>query len=257
MSGQPYLKFFPTDWQGDECVALLSLAARGLWWEMLLIIHKAGGYLRTNGRALSEPELARMVRADTSEVAALIEELETAGVFSRDDAGTIFSRRILRDLKKAEADKSNGKLGGNPLLKRVVKGRVKRPVNGEVKPHGARPESTSDFLTEEEEGDDRASPRDADGCAVLSAAPPSTDDDKEESQKEIKSLLGRVETEFPPLQRNRIVGRLEVVHDPAAYLHRCLASKGYRDHKPRAVVDAETLEMRHRIELIRQRKAAQ
>jgi hypothetical protein len=66
-------------------------------------------------------------------------ELAEAGVFSLDDDGTIFSRRMRKDIAKAETDKANGKKGGNP----AVKGGVNPLVNGEdkaQKPEDQRPD---------------------------------------------------------------------------------------------------------------------
>ena len=41
-------------------------------------------------------------------------------MFSRDEDGTIYSRRMRRDIVKAERDQANGRGGGNPNLKRGV-----------------------------------------------------------------------------------------------------------------------------------------
>jgi hypothetical protein len=118
MSG-PWLKFYPTDWRADPALRMCSLAARGLWMEMLCIMHEATPYgsLRVNGRAVTDRQLAALAGGD---VDGLLAELEDAGVFSREDDGTIFSRRMQRDAEKAAKDKANGKGGGNPSLKRGV-----------------------------------------------------------------------------------------------------------------------------------------
>ncbi|WP_419905064.1 hypothetical protein [Kiloniella sp.] len=46
----------------------------------------------------------------------MLGELEEAGVFSRDRKGRLYSRRMLRDLKKAGVAQKNGRRGGNPSL---------------------------------------------------------------------------------------------------------------------------------------------
>lgn len=114
----PWLKFYPSDWRSDPALRMCSIGARGLWMEMLCVMHENGGELSVNGKGLSLKQLATL--AGCPDVDALIEELEDAGVFSRRDDGTIYSRRMIRDAEKAEQDKANGRKGGNPDLKPVV-----------------------------------------------------------------------------------------------------------------------------------------
>jgi hypothetical protein len=114
----PWMKFFPADWRADPALRMCSLAARGLWMEMLSIMHEADprGSLLINGNTISAKQLASLCGATLRETIALLTELEAAGVFSRADDGTIFSRRMKRDDEKAARDKTNGKAGGNPRL---------------------------------------------------------------------------------------------------------------------------------------------
>ena len=125
---QPWLKFFPSDWRADPMLRVCSLAARGLWIEMLCLMHEARphGSLLVNARPVSAAQLANLVGATPAEVEGYLAELEEAGVFSRDDDGALDSRRMRRDAAKARADRDNGKAGGNPALK----ARVKTVVNG-------------------------------------------------------------------------------------------------------------------------------
>ncbi|WP_052741707.1 cyclic nucleotide-binding domain-containing protein [Kiloniella litopenaei] len=95
---------------------LCSLAARGLWLEMICIMHEAGGYLEINGSNVTTSALASLSGSTPEEVTALLGELEEAGVFSRDRKGRLYSRRMLRDLKKSSVARSNGRKGGNPSL---------------------------------------------------------------------------------------------------------------------------------------------
>ncbi|WP_421784191.1 hypothetical protein [Kiloniella litopenaei] len=116
MSKLPWFKFFPTDWRADVGLKLCSLAARGLWLEMICIMHEAGGYLEINGSNVTTSALASLSGSTPKEVTALLGELEEAGVFSRDRKGRLYSRRMLRDLKKSSVARSNGRKGGNPSL---------------------------------------------------------------------------------------------------------------------------------------------
>jgi hypothetical protein len=114
----PWMKFYPSDWRADPALRMCSLAARGLWIEMLSLMHQADprGSLLINGNTIDTKQLANLCGTSPRETIALLNELEAAGVFSRAVDGTIFSRRMKRDDEKAEKDKANGKLGGNPRL---------------------------------------------------------------------------------------------------------------------------------------------
>ncbi|SRR6266404_152842 len=118
----PWMKFYPADWRADPALRMCSLAARGLWMEMLSIMHEADprGSLLINGNSIDAKQLAGLCGAPPRETIRLLSELEAAGVFSRANDGTIFSRRMKRDDEKAERDKANGKTGGNPRLRAGV-----------------------------------------------------------------------------------------------------------------------------------------
>jgi hypothetical protein len=124
------MKFYPADWRADPALRMCSLAARGLWMEMLSLMHEADprGSLLINGSKIATKQLASLCGATLRETIALIAELEAAGVFSRAEDGAIFSRRMKRDGEKAERDKANGKTGGNPRLIAGVNPRIKPRV---------------------------------------------------------------------------------------------------------------------------------
>ena len=116
MSSVTFMKFYPSDWRADPALRMCSLAARGLWMEILCLMNDAEprGTLRVNGKALSGPQLAMLV--GDGQIASLLDELDQAGVFSRDDDGTIYSRRMVRETEKAKTDREFGNQGGNPKL---------------------------------------------------------------------------------------------------------------------------------------------
>lgn len=131
---QHWLKFYPGDWRQDIALGGCSLAARGLWIEMVSLMWQADpcGSLVHAGKPITVEKLAMQVRASVKDVKVLLEDLREAGVFSVDEDGTIFSRRIRRDIRKAENDRENGKGGGNPNL---LPG-VNPLLNVEDKAHG-------------------------------------------------------------------------------------------------------------------------
>jgi hypothetical protein len=139
---QPWFKFYPADWRSDEELRNCGPAARGLWIEMLCLMHKATpyGHLLINGEVLTDMQLAVQTGVPSDQLPTLIGELEKAGVFSRTGKGVIYSRKMVRDEKKAKTAKNNGKNGGNPTLsnqrgnKLLDNPEVKPPDKGQVKP---------------------------------------------------------------------------------------------------------------------------
>ena len=132
----PWFKFYPSDWRGDAGLRQCGFAARGLWIDLLTIMHEAEpyGHLIVNGKPQDARKIAAMLGGTERQVAALLAELEEAGVFSRTEDGTIFSRRMLKDKAKSERDRANGKRGGNPELTAAKDVKVNPGGNGGVNP---------------------------------------------------------------------------------------------------------------------------
>jgi hypothetical protein len=129
---KPWLKWYPTDWRADPSLRTCSLSARGLWIEMLGYMHEAtpAGFLLIAGRVPTTQMLASLVGSDVKTVGKALVELEQAQVFSLDDQGRMFSRRMLRDIDKEETDRMNGRGGGNPHIR--VNGGVNPPLEPTV-----------------------------------------------------------------------------------------------------------------------------
>jgi hypothetical protein len=85
---------------------------------LLCICAESGGYLTINGIQLSGVDIAAAVGKSPAEVDGPLAELARWGVYSVDRRGIIFSRRLVRDEKKARTARENGKLGGNPSLRK-------------------------------------------------------------------------------------------------------------------------------------------
>lgn len=127
----PWMKFYPSDWRADPALRSCSLAARGLWVECMCIMHEASpyGHLKVNGRPVLDDTLAVLVGCLPDQLPALLGELESAGVFSRASDGTIYSRRMTRDIKKSNTARINGSKGGNKaLIKDAVSRSDKTPI---------------------------------------------------------------------------------------------------------------------------------
>ncbi len=135
MSKRPWFKFYPSDWQGDLRLRSCSVAARGLWAELICIMNSADpkGHLRVNGSKPNNGMLSTLCGVTENEVKKHLNELENAGVFSRANDGTIFSRRMVREAEKAKKNRENGAKGGNPALMSSVNPSDIPPDNPEVK----------------------------------------------------------------------------------------------------------------------------
>lgn len=131
-----WLKFWPQDWQRDPALRSCGMAARGLWMELICMMHEGEpyGHLTINGRQPTMRQLGTITGAGEKEAAKLIKELEEAGVFSRREDGLIFSRRMVRDNETSEVARQYGSTGGNPNLKRRDKLDSFSPITGGVNP---------------------------------------------------------------------------------------------------------------------------
>ncbi len=132
---QPWLKFYSSAWRADVPLRICSFAARGLWVDLLSLMHESAtyGFLLIERVNPSAKQLAGLLGGSEREVRALLAELGHANVYSvtgkamPDDVaalipqdmqpGVILSRRMLRDKAKANCDRLNGKEGGNPRLR--------------------------------------------------------------------------------------------------------------------------------------------
>lgn len=123
MTERPWMKFFPSDWRADPRLRSCSISARGLWMEMICIMHEATprGSLLVNGKQVNPSHMLGLMGVAPKDATVLLAELEDAGVFSRDPDGTIYSRRMRREAERSAEAKAYGKLGGNPKLKGGVK----------------------------------------------------------------------------------------------------------------------------------------
>lgn len=115
---RPAFQFYPADWRKDAALQSCSLQARGLWHEMLCIMHECSpyGHLYAGPVPMSLAQLGRLVGESEKTIRALVDELELSGVFSRSDQGAIYSRRMVKDERIRNIRAQAGKLGGNPDL---------------------------------------------------------------------------------------------------------------------------------------------
>lgn len=102
---QPFIKFYPRDWDADVQLLGCSLAARALWLHMIRIMSEAdpfGFFVGRAGEAIDVTGFSRRICAEPREVRKLIAELRTTGVFSVDSSERIYSRRMVREHARRE-----------------------------------------------------------------------------------------------------------------------------------------------------------
>ena len=164
---RPAFQFYPADWRKDVELQSCSMAAQGLWINVMCLAHECEpyGHLTINGKGMTPAQLGRQVGLSAKECESLLTELLDSGVARRTDKGVIFNSRMVRDedlrnrraaggsggaehgIKGAEA----GSKGGRPTKD---KGGLETPLPGFEKP----PPSSSSSSSERKESNDSSSP---------------------------------------------------------------------------------------------------
>jgi len=119
MSKLPAIQFYPGDWRKDPGVQALSFHDRGVWFEIILLMHESDerGKLLLNGKPMPETALARLLGLDNQNLTTTLTTLLEFGVASRcEETGAIICRRMIRDENLRNIRKEAGKKGGNPVL---------------------------------------------------------------------------------------------------------------------------------------------
>ena len=121
MTGKmPALQFYTGDWRKDPGVQSLPYYERGIWFEILCLMHESAqrGKLLLNGLPMPEEALSQILGLDKGEVKRVVNLLLERGVASRDQESNAFMcRRMVRDELVRRQNAKSGALGGNPNLK--------------------------------------------------------------------------------------------------------------------------------------------
>lgn len=109
-------KWFWSDWLGDQEVRRLTPAERGMWIDLLGLaaVGSPVGYVCDDrGRSLPLDEIRRVTNAaDIDEVTKLIAGILEKGAASRDRAGRLYNRRMVREAALAAKRSRSGQRGG-------------------------------------------------------------------------------------------------------------------------------------------------
>jgi hypothetical protein len=115
--------WYPGDSRRDTSIQSCSLEARGLWREMLDLMHYGEPYghlaVAASGDPVTVTELARLVGVSPQKTRKLLDELRGKNVFSETQTGVIYSRRMVRDEEvRAKRAKGGAKSLENPNVPR-------------------------------------------------------------------------------------------------------------------------------------------
>jgi hypothetical protein len=103
--------FDPDFWFTNRALRGCSPAARGLWVDLLAIMHAERGYLTVNGQPIDDSKLSRMVGEPVASIRKWIKELGEAGIFDVDDQGRMFSSRMVKRNQFSAQAKAHGAEG--------------------------------------------------------------------------------------------------------------------------------------------------
>lgn len=206
---RPSFQFYPGDWLRDLALQSCSLAARGLWIQMLCLMHDGQpyGHLRVQGEDISEGTLKGLAgSAGKHTFEDVFEELETKQVFARTRQGTIYSKRMVRDEMLRQARAEGGYKGvENPRVRgyrEPLKGSLEQPLKGPLKGlkdeplKGTRREAKKDRMSEPF----RVSPAVAPASALnnLSPTPSLGREGAREEEVKAEASQGKALTELVP-----------------------------------------------------------
>lgn len=160
----PALQFYPGDWRKDPGVQSLNYFDRGVWFEILCLMHESSerGKLLLNGKPMPDDALATILGLDKQILTTTLNTLLTYGVASRDgETGALINRRMVKDETLRQVRTEAGKKGGNPVL--VKQSTTKRLPKAE--PNGNHPAkqkstpSSSSSVSSSEDSAPRGGPK--------------------------------------------------------------------------------------------------
>lgn len=110
---RPAFQFYPADWRKDVELQSCSMAAQGLWINLMCVAHECDpyGHLTVNGKPMTHAQVGRQVGLSAKECGCLLDELLEAGVARKTEEGAIYSKRMVEDERIRNARSEGGKGG--------------------------------------------------------------------------------------------------------------------------------------------------
>lgn len=136
---RPAFQFYPADWRKDVELRSCSVAARGLWIDVLCIAHECEpyGHMTVNGRGMTSTQIAGQVGLTSAQCAKLMQELIDNGVARKTADGVVYSKRMVDDEDLRQRRSEGGKAGsefGAIGAEHGSKGGRPRKATGDNKP---------------------------------------------------------------------------------------------------------------------------
>jgi uncharacterized phage protein (TIGR02220 family) len=137
---RPAFQFYPKDWRDEQSLRLCSMAARGLWIDLMCLMHSSEryGHLELAGKPMTAEQVARLVGESAKDVKRWMAELTDNGVCSTTPEGVLFSRRMVRDEdirnRRAEGGAAGADHGVKGAAHGMKGGRPTKETGGEKPP---------------------------------------------------------------------------------------------------------------------------
>ena len=101
----PYMPFYTKDWLSDPALSICHPATRGVWMDLLSVMHELGRVGELTGTL---QQLASWGRCSPAQFAQALTDLKTskaADVTERNGTVTVVNRRMRREYKEREASR--------------------------------------------------------------------------------------------------------------------------------------------------------
>lgn len=128
MKKLPAFQFYPADWLKDLGIRSLNYFERGVWFEMLCLMHQSEerGRLVLNGRPMSDEQIADMLNLPHDVFKQTLSKLLANGVAKRDSlASACYNKRMVDDERERqelhEKRAAAGRNGGRQKARNTTK----------------------------------------------------------------------------------------------------------------------------------------
>lgn len=124
----PWMQFYSGDWLKEPKLTVCTPATRGVWMDLLCVMHESGRVSELRGTV---EILSRLARCSPADLSCALTELQTTGaadVSERNGVVTVSCRRLKREVKAREQTRlrvSEHRSGSDVTL-------LKRSCNGEI-----------------------------------------------------------------------------------------------------------------------------
>lgn len=230
----PAFQFYPADWRKDPGVQALGYFERGVWLEILCLMHESSerGVLLLNGLPMPVMALANILGLDKQNLEDALSTIKAYGVAKvRESDGALYSKRMVSDERLTQVRREAGNKGGNPAL---LKQKQTTRLIQKTTPSSSSSSSTSkDQELPTTSGDGAADPIFGSGLRFLIR--------KGIAEKGARSYLGAMRKE---VRDDLIVAELLIeaerqdVSDPLAWLRKAGRSRGSPSQTKPSVADS-------------------